>query len=579
MAKQTIIDWDTSGLLLAVVGGKAASASIQAMSWQPLADASNAATSPAQAMAKGVAELGLGKGEVTVIAPRSFVEMRTLRIPRIEPDELPDVIRFQAQRQLANMGDSWTLDYILLPDEGQEMLTALVGAVAPNKLADMETACQACNLELTHVAVRPLEVARQALLSSGQPTGGGSLIICKSGDAVDFVLTKDGHVILVRNTKVPGDAEKVGPLVIGELRRSLMAASSSLPNFEVDRVLLLSSEQFREQIEGQLQSVLTVPTTHLNVADWLPKGLEDREQVADEQAHRIAALCGATSLPSAEKNSVIDFKQPKRRPPKKKNTLRYALAGAAAVLVALSGVSWWINANRSLDGELELLNAEIASKQELVTMAREKIAVVNEIDQFAKSSPNFLDELTYMAEKIPDSTKVILAGPTFSTLSDGTGQIRVNIAADSFYSISEFEDSLRDDDHIVMAREPQESAQPTELYKVEATETIRILNRGWQLVSKLSTSSRDTTSTAEASSKQEESGESPDQNVESEAMEPVEQPGEGGSDSEQNKAEGELNSDDADVRKTAASTAEVEESGPGATERADNRLLPLPDKV
>jgi hypothetical protein len=85
----------------------------------------------------------------------------------------------------------------------------------------------------------------------------------------------------------------------------------------------------------------------------------------------------------------------------------------------------------------------------------------------------------------------MMAGPTFTTLSDGTAKIVVNIAADKSTSISEFEQSLRSDDHTVSAKQAQESREPSALYKWVATQTIEIRNRGWDIVENLSTSSRE----------------------------------------------------------------------------------------
>ncbi|MEO8271381.1 MAG: hypothetical protein ABI557_16790, partial [Aureliella sp.] len=135
MSKKTIIDWQRDSLLVAVGQTQAGTVTIERLSEQTIGHAASSEGKDddqllplngdaAQGLVRAIDELGLRKSDATIILSRDLVEVRTLSIPRIDAAELPDVIRFQAQRQLANMGDAWTLDYVLLPDAaGQEMHT------------------------------------------------------------------------------------------------------------------------------------------------------------------------------------------------------------------------------------------------------------------------------------------------------------------------------------------------------------------------------------------------------------------------------------------------------------------------
>ena len=92
---------------------------------------------------------------------------------------------------------------------------------------------------------------------------------------------------------------------------------------------------------------------------------------------RLVGVAGAALLPSANKKETLDFANPKKRPPKKKNTFTYVLAAAAGLMLVLAGVSWWYNKNRSLDDELAMLEDDIESKKPLLDAANKKISQLN----------------------------------------------------------------------------------------------------------------------------------------------------------------------------------------------------------
>lgn len=481
MSKQTIIDWQPNEILVASSHRRGHSATVEQVSQQRYGEGLECASAKA-AVANAVGDLGLGKSPVTVVASRELVEVRTLSVPKMDADELPDVIRFQAQRQLANMGDNWALDFVMLPaDPAQEMNTALVGAISPANLNAIEAACSEAGLQVSQVALRPIEIARFASASGQLSTSASSIIVCLSGQDADILLVKAGHVAMIRGIKLPEDADAVQAALGGELRRSLIASSGQLSDAPLANVLLIATPELASSVEQTLADACGVAVNTLDPSTLLHKKVASRSELAQASANRLAGIAGASLLELADKAVTLDFRNPKKRPPKKKNTTLYLLAGAAAALLLLAGASWFVNTSATLSADLEEYEALIEGKEPLVESSRKKIAQLGEVEEFMSKSPNYLDELTYLAQRIPDAEKVILGSPTFTTLSDGRGQIRVPLAADSSTTISEFEESLRDDDHVVKGSDPRHSDQPTEFYKWEAVETILISNRGWSL--------------------------------------------------------------------------------------------------
>ncbi|MFK7737440.1 MAG: hypothetical protein AB8B50_15505 [Pirellulaceae bacterium] len=484
MARNNIIDWQDDSILVASVANRGGSGTIESLSMQSVDHSRSDGLSAA--LAVGVQEANIGKGPVTVVAGRSIVEVRTIKVPRLDADELPEIIRFQAQRQLANMGDGWTLDFVMLPDTGQEMQTALVSAIAPARIEQIQAACTAANLTIQHVALRPLEVARQAVAQADLRSG-TAMTLCVSEQGADLIFTTQGQTVLLRHTKLLHDGQLAPQAVAGELRRSMLAAATELGELNIQKAVVFAASEHEQALTDAVQDATQCPIHFVDLGSLLPA---DNSEVAKQGGSRVVGACGASLLGSADKATFIDFQDPKKRRPPKSRTKEYILAAIAAVLVIGAGITWWVRTNNDLDSQLEMLTLANEEKEELVERAKTKATQLAEVESFTNNSVQFLDEFARACELMPGSENIMMAGPTFTTLSDGTAKIVVNIAADESSSISKFEQSLRSDDHTVSAKQAQESREPTALYKWVATQTIEIRNRGWDIVENLSTSSR-----------------------------------------------------------------------------------------
>ena len=480
MSKHFIIDWQPDSILAATCSGRGGRLHIDRLSYHKVDDTDAAALTLPEAVKAAVAELRVpSKSTITVVASRENVEVRTIGVPRMDADDLPDVIRFQAQRQLASMSDSWTLDYIMLPDvPGQEMQTALVGAIAPEKLSAIESACEAASLQLAHLALRPIEIARHAKLLKGLPTNEPGLVVCLSNTQADQLLANNGQVVQVRNTRLPTETEAMPAALAGDIRRSMLAAASLTGNRPIAETLLIAQPAMCELAQPAIAEATNSPVSLINASEFT----SDIDDIpAEATTNRLAAILGASQINPGDKKSSLDFKNPKRRPPKKSKLSLYILAGLAAVLLLCAGISWWVQKNRSLDEKLAQLEDEIESKKPMVKSAGEKLKELAQVKQFLDASPNFLDELKYASDKMPESEKVLLTGLTFSILADGSGLMQTTVRANKAESISEFETSLRDENHVVQGRGNQ-LTDSKDGYKWSTTEDITIKNRGWKLI-------------------------------------------------------------------------------------------------
>ena len=475
MAKHIVIDWQRDSLLAAVVSGHGARGSLA----QTFEEEINTSIGDglAQAVLKASGELKLGKAAVTAVVSREFAEVRTIQVPKVDASELPDIIRFQAQRKFANLADNSIVDFVMLPERpGQEMATALVGGIAADTQSAVESACSAANLQLQHLALRPIEIARFATQSGKLKTTCASMIICIAQDCVDLLTLLDGQLVQVRSTKLASDHNQLGQAIKGEIRRSLMAAAGELCEKSLEQVIVITSGPLDQELETAISDASDAPIVSLDITESVSSGAD--AEFTDKHAPRLAAILGASSLGSEDRSAVIDFQNPKKRPPKERNTRTWILAASAAVLLIGAGLSWIYLKQKALGEELTQLQAEINDAEKTVELSEAKIKQWNQIEAFLKASPNWLDELAYISENIPEGDRIVVQNPVFNVNRDGSATIQItSVRASDSSAISAFEESLRSENYKVKGSEARQLSSSD--YPWQASETITIQGKGW----------------------------------------------------------------------------------------------------
>ncbi len=478
MSKNLILDWQKNSLMLARASGRAPKALVENVILKSVGGTDVDSQTAAEALRAAAQELS-AKGEVTVLVARDLVEMRTVQIPKMDPDDLPDVIRFQAQRQFASMTDAWTVDYVLLPPaSGSEMQTALVAAISPTQLNEIDTACAAAGLQASKISLRPVQTAQMTVDGGLIPSTGQSAVVCVSEAVVDILILREGKVVQVRTTKLPSESDQVAAALQGELRRSFFAASAELDGKPIEHALLVATASRAGELAKVIEQVLNT-----KVVQFHPETLLADKDVAlaDNTANRLTAAAGALTLDVANRASVIDFKNPKKRPPKKRNTRRYLLPAAAAASVLILGIGWYYSTVNELDAQYNQAQDEIKSLKSLADANQRRINEMTAIQQFAKGSPNWLDELSFLAEKIPSSDKIMMDSPTFTLTNSGAGEMKFSLLSSDKNSISELRESLHSDNYTVMTKTTGELPKPEGKYRYRSDASIVIANRGWDL--------------------------------------------------------------------------------------------------
>lgn len=137
MAKLIAIEWDRKELRL-LAGSRrgtqihvenAVAVALPAAADEDVSHSANATAAIGQALNK----LRLAKGEAILAVGRGNVELRTLQLPKVSSDDLPEMVRFQAMKQFAGLTETTPIDFVVLPENpasGEENLTILAAALS-----------------------------------------------------------------------------------------------------------------------------------------------------------------------------------------------------------------------------------------------------------------------------------------------------------------------------------------------------------------------------------------------------------------------------------------------------------------
>jgi Tfp pilus assembly PilM family ATPase len=145
MSKFISIECDTSEVRLAVGTIGLTGVSIEKVMSAPieLDQASQPWGSPqaASALKELLQQGGIKGGNVIACVSRNDIELRSITLPLVDDNELPDMVRFAAPRYFANVNESWPLDFITMPSHLEGSIDCIVGAIKPQERVSDTSFC------------------------------------------------------------------------------------------------------------------------------------------------------------------------------------------------------------------------------------------------------------------------------------------------------------------------------------------------------------------------------------------------------------------------------------------------------
>ncbi len=474
MVNKLAIDWDESELRLVAAQCNGSNVTVTDAAVIPITN-----NNIFETLQAAIKERGLEKTETLVAIGRGKAELREFQLPPVPDEELPDMVRFQAIRTFASAGDSATVDYLVTKrsSEGVEMIVAAVG---PTGLTEIRETCQAADLEIKRISLRPLAAAalyltdrqlKQGHLSENRPPGDGDTVLIDllANDA-EIIVARNGRVIFVRTVRMPAQETTPGKALSGELRRSLAACGS---RGSLDRVILWGRESVHAEEQEMLAKACGRDVNVVNPFDLVNVSRKAKSTLPDHVG-RLAPLIGLLAADEVAADRLVDFLNPRRRPEEKPNPYRkVAMIGIPIVTALVLGLMMYRQLS-ALDREIHRLRTANAQRKSDVEKASAGIQRTETVDLYLDGNVNWLTEIERLATSMPGSDKMIvrnLAG----TVDDrrGGGVLTIVGGVTQAEVIDDFENALRDETHRV-AGDGASDKKSDDGYRLGFTETISI---------------------------------------------------------------------------------------------------------
>jgi Tfp pilus assembly PilM family ATPase len=429
---------------------------------EPVDRAAPAGSHLGRQLAAALAGEPLSKTTTIVGVGRDQVQMKLLALPPAPAEELPELVRFQAEREFTALGDDSALDFIPLAGDATTPHQVLAAALAGSSLGEVNSICEALDVELSRVTLRACGAA--SFVSRHLVVGPNeiSLVANRFEDEADLTVLAGDKVVFVRSVRLtdPSDEAARGRALAGEIRRTLAAVRQQLGDQQVGKVVLCGTADDADEATS-LAKELGLPVVVFDVAAHAPPGLA-RAGVPKESVSRLAAVLGMALGEADRRPPVIDFLHVRRRVEERRFTRLHALAAAAAAIFILSfGVHLWRQVTESRD-DLAAMAAQTASLEKQGKQYAKVTAQATAIERWLATDVNWLDEIDRLSQKWRPQT---LDAKDFSTSADALvtqltvvrppgngakgGRLDVQAVAKDAAAVATLEERLRDADHRV----------------------------------------------------------------------------------------------------------------------------------
>ena len=449
MARLLALEWDAREARAVVARTRGKAVAVEQTFVVPLPQGDNASEADVgPILAKVIAERGLGKIDTLVAVGRSSIELRFLSTPPVPPEELPDLVRFQALRQFTTLGEDWPLDFVPLAAGSDGGNNVLAAAISPELVQQIKETGTAAGIHITRLVLRPFAAA--SLLRKEANDDKCRMMVDLLRDDADLTVLIGPQVIFPRTVRLPSvtDPEALARSVLAESRRTIIAAQNQLGGRRVEEVVIFGDGQHHSVLKDVLAKELVLPVKLVDPFDSVEWAEPLRAQ-KPENPGTFAPLLGMLLDEADGAAHAIDFLHPRKKPEPASRKKLYAMIGGglAAALVLLGFVIQW--QLWSLDSRIEELKKTRTNQEKLAKTSAKPRADVAKLDQFAAADIIWLDELRLVSEKFPPPEAARVEDWYATANPKGGGKIILNCLADQPATIPVIERTLPDDRHTV----------------------------------------------------------------------------------------------------------------------------------
>jgi type IV pilus assembly protein PilM len=419
------------------------------------ADATAAPETLVKAISSILATAGVKRTHLSVAIPRSVATIKFPVLPHVEPSQLAQLVRFEAQRYVPFPVENVILSFQSLPqhshDEASaqgstEMTELVLVAVRRDVIRDYRQAISAANGMISHLNVSTMGLWN-ALKHANLPVDDDEALVVVDigGKWVTILAFHKGEMIFNRAAEVGCDALTValmesgsdrasaeaskrnvglepylhrmadGPLaqetspaeswvysLFSELRRSLAALRGERRNLRIEKIYLSGGGAKTPGLTEYLERSLSLPTQLLEISDLVP----------DPQFIEAAGIAlGALNQEVSPLDLIRDefIRERKKRSDAMKLRLG-GLVGAVALSVAVYFGVQSMQAQQQAAQKIDLAQKEVRAGEQAVQVEQNRydrlMSQAQILSEALRSRANWLDVLQDVSDRAPSGVWV-----------------------------------------------------------------------------------------------------------------------------------------------------------------------------
>src|SRR5262245_21560050 len=393
---------------------------------------------------------GIRRVRTLVAVGRANIELKNLTLPPAPADELPELVRFQAEREFNTLTDEWPLDFLPIPGEEGETITVLAAAISPELVAEIQITCEGANLTPQRLILRPCAAA--SLLSRSKPGEEHKLrlLVDLLTEEADLTVLAGDSPVFMRTARLPADSATSDPLrtLLPEIRRTIAAVHARLQGRQIEEIFICGEGQGQETLAREIGRELSLPTEVFNPLSACTLGAELKRSMPDHPG-RCAPLIGMLLDDAAGEANTIDFLNPRKKAEPKTRRRELLIAAVAAGVLLLAGAGWIGLQLHNLQGQIDELDLDIAQLKPKVEKADVSIKNAAKIEGWLAGDPSWLDEIAALSAKAPLKDFVLIRFNTPAANVPGTSSMQVQAVVKNTDVGDRFTNVMRDERHVV----------------------------------------------------------------------------------------------------------------------------------
>ncbi len=351
-------------------------------------------------------ERRVGSAKTLFAVNSASAEIMYFTLPPSKNEEIPELLKNQAIRELPNFFESHPLDFLPfgeIPTEPRKLLAVSINKSQQKSLQSIGKAahCKPAKLELRGAGVAAL------YRYSGLPGDDAPpvLLVNILVDELDLVVLAQNRIVYLRSVKLPDDPDPKQKTrrIVGEINRTLTIGLQDTPEEDFGNVVLFGGENEHADLLESLRS------ESLNVEILDPFSLPHiKAKETPTRSGRYAALLGMILCEAPGRKPEIDLLHPKSKP----MPPNYAGIAALAILLLglLLGVLWFWNSSVLKGLEQHRTAAEKAYQEQYLAYQQlsQPYTVLSNAKTLDTQDANWLDVMRDITDLFPEQQDMIV---------------------------------------------------------------------------------------------------------------------------------------------------------------------------